>query len=147
MHVGLVICQEGVSSSTYIFLVCSGRQTFVHTSFTKGIIRVPHCVSTMNTHGSWKVTVLCFALECTRLIIWYVDTCRCTIARLLICEGRIVILFYTVSNLNTHGALKLTLLWINHEYTSLSKVDLTVLQSWRHRGWCQYVFQLEHTST
>ena len=117
MHFGLVIWQEGVSPFTYIFLVCSGRQTFVQTSFTKGIIQVPHCVSNMNTHGSWKVTVLCFALECTRLIICYVDTCRCTIARLLICEG---------SSFST--------LCFKPEYTWGIKVDFVVNRSWIHKS-------------
>jgi hypothetical protein len=118
------------------FFHCSGSQSFVQTSFTEGIIWVPHCVSNMNTHGSLRVTVLCFALECTRLIKCYVDTCIwnwCTFARLLIHEERIVILFYTVfqtwkhlrhqswlccaSIMNAQGSLKLTLLCFELECT------------------------------
>ena len=46
---------EGRSIILYLsFSICSGRQTFVQTSFTEGIIWVPHCVSNMNTHGSLK---------------------------------------------------------------------------------------------
>ena len=118
------------------FPVCTGRQTFVQTSFTEGTIWVPHCVSNMNTHGSFTVTMLCFTLECTRLIRCYVDTCRwawCTFARLLIHEGRMVILFYTVFQTWTH-------------YWGI-KVDFAVLQSWMHREWYQYVFQSGHTCT
>jgi hypothetical protein len=146
---------EGRSIILYLsFSICSGRQTFVQTSFTEGIICVPHCVSHMNTHGSLKVTVLCFALECTRLIKCYIDTCRCvwcTFARLLIHEERIVILFYTVfqtwthlghwrclccaSIMNTQDFLKLTLLCFELECTWLLKLTL------------QYVFQSEHTWT
>jgi hypothetical protein len=36
---------------------------------------------------------------------------------------------HCVSNMNTHGSLKLTLLCIEHDYTSLSKVAFTVLRA------------------
>ncbi len=88
------IWQEGVSSFSYFVTVYSERQT---------------------------VTMLCFALECTRLIRCYVDTCRwawCTFARLLIHEERMVILFYTVFQTWTH-------------YWGI-KVDFTVLWAWMH---------------
>ncbi len=124
------------------FFHCSGRQTFVQTSFTEGTLWVPLCVSNMNTHGSWKVTVLCFIRECTRLIRCYVNTCRwawCTFAR-FIHEERIVILLYTVfqtwkhlrhqswlccaSIMNTQDSLKLTLLCFELECTWLLKLTL-----------------------
>ena len=127
---------EGRSIILYLsFSICSGRQTLVQTSFTKGTIWVPHCVSNMNTHGSLKVTALCFALECTRLIRCYVDTCRwtwCTFARLLYWRKDSHPFLHCVSNLNTLGALKLPLLCIDHEYTRPFKVDLTVLRAWMH---------------
>jgi hypothetical protein len=59
------IWQEGASSFSYVFPVYSGSQTFAQTSFTEGNIYVPHCVSNMNTHGSFMVTMLCFDHECT----------------------------------------------------------------------------------
>ena len=43
-------------------------ETIVQTSFTEGIILVPHCVSNVNTHGSLKLTLFCIDLECTRLL-------------------------------------------------------------------------------
>ena len=91
----------------YFFPVCTGRQTFVQTSFTEGTIWVPHCVSNMNTHGSFMVTMLCFNHECTGS-----DICMCF-------------------NLNTHGLERLNTLhsWQNFILLSIFLILWLFLKS------------------